>query len=144
MSAYSAQLHPRTLCSNLPQGENSSVTDTVSTQSLSAPEGVAVRFPFMLSGVTHRFLTQPAMRMHSSCLISTGASQTIEYLPEHFLFLKRLILHNYFFPTFNIINKSCYQVMWMGENGVNQNYLHICTKLICLERSCLFQIDLTV
>lgn len=60
---------------------------------------------------------------------STGASQTIEYLSQHFLFLMSLILSNWtFFPTFKIINKSCWQVMCMGENGVKQNRLHICTK----------------
>lgn len=94
VSANGAQRHPRALGSDPPQGENSSVTDTLSRQSLSAPGGMHVRFSFTLSGITQPFLTQPSMRMCFSYLISTGASQTIKYLPQHFLFLMSLILSN--------------------------------------------------
>lgn len=64
---------------------------------------VCVRFPFTLSGVTHQFLTQLAMRMRSSCLFSTGARQTMEYLPQRFLVLMSLILSNWTFYFLHLI-----------------------------------------
>lgn len=65
--------------------------------------GTRVRFSFTLSGITQPFLTQPSMRICFSYLISTGASQPIKYLPQHFLFLMSLILSNWVFFFLHMI-----------------------------------------
>lgn len=100
-SVDSTQRHPRALGSNLPQGEKSSVTDTLSMQSLSAPGAVGVRFPVTLSGVTRQFLTacnEDAVQLPakpSSTYLGTFCSY--EFSPKQMNI----------FPRLNIINKSC-------------------------------------
>lgn len=91
-SANGVQWHSRGFDSHLTQGERSSVTDTQHTKSLST-RGCECEIPLHTVPSPTQLLTPSAVRMPSSCLLSAGASQTIEYLPQQFLFLVSLILH---------------------------------------------------